>query len=174
MTLKLKAYVTQEDVLLGTLTVKETISYSAHLRLPTSMSKEEVNSIIDGTIIEMGLQDCADRLIGNWHFRGISGGEKKRLSIALEILTRPRLLFLDEPTSGLDSASAFFVVQTLRNVARDGRTVISSIHQPSSEVFALFDDLFLLSGGETVYFGEAKSAIEVYKVVILTCDPLLE
>jgi len=156
-----QAYVTQEDVLLGTLTVKETVSYSAHLRLPTSMSKEEVNSLIDGTIIEMGLQDCADRLIGNWHLRGISGGEKKRLSIALEILTMPRLLFLDEPTSGLDSASAFFVVQTLRNVARDGRTVISSIHQPSSEVFALFDDLFLLSGGETVYFGEAKSAIEV-------------
>lgn len=157
-----QAYVTQEDVLLGTLTVKETVSYSAHLRLPTSMSKEEVNSLVDGTIIEMGLQDCADRLIGNWHLRGISGGEKKRLSIALEILTMPRLLFLDEPTSGLDSASAFFVVQTLRNVARDGRTVISSIHQPSSEVFTLFDDLFLLSGGETVYFGEAKSAIEVH------------
>ena len=158
---KLQAYVTQEDVLLGTLTVKETISYSAHLRLPTTMTKEEISSIVDGTIIEMGLQDCADRLIGNWHLRGISGGEKKRLSIALEILTRPRLLFLDEPTSGLDSASAFFVVQTLRNVARDGRTVISSIHQPSSEVFALFDDLFLLSGGETVYFGEAKMAVEV-------------
>ena len=157
-----QAYVTQEDVLLGTLTVKETVSYSAHLRLPTSMSKEEINNLVDGTIIEMGLQDCADRLIGNWHLRGISGGEKKRLSIALEILTMPRLLFLDEPTSGLDSASAFFVVQTLRNVARDGRTVISSIHQPSSEVFTLFDDLFLLSGGETVYFGEAKSAIEVH------------
>lgn len=89
----------------------------------------------------MGLQDCADRLIGNWHLRGISGGEKKRVSIALEILTRPRLLFLHEPTSGLDSASAFFVIQTLRNIAFDGRTVISSIHQPSSEVFALFDDL---------------------------------
>ncbi|KAL2329214.1 hypothetical protein Fmac_022641 [Flemingia macrophylla] len=163
------AYVTQEDVLLGTLTVKETISYSAHLRLPTSMSKEEVDSIINGTIIEMGLQDCADRLIGNWHLRGISGGEKKRLSIALEILTRPRLLFLDEPTSGLDSASAFFVVQTLRNVARDGRTVISSIHQPSSEVFALFDDLFLLSGGETVYFGETKSAIEFFAEAGFPC-----
>ncbi|XP_004505644.1 ABC transporter G family member 15-like [Cicer arietinum] len=163
------AYVTQEDVLLGTLTVKETVSYSAHLRLPTTMSKEEVNGIIDGTIIEMGLQDCADRLIGNWHLRGISGGEKKRLSIALEILTRPRLLFLDEPTSGLDSASAFFVVQTLRNVARDGRTVISSIHQPSSEVFALFDDLFLLSGGETVYFGEAKMAIEFFAEAGFPC-----
>ncbi|XP_058730325.1 ABC transporter G family member 15-like [Vicia villosa] len=163
------AYVTQEDVLLGTLTVRETITYSAHLRLPTSMSKEEVSGIIEGTIIEMGLQDCADRLIGNWHLRGISGGEKKRLSIALEILTRPRLLFLDEPTSGLDSASAFFVVQTLRNVARDGRTVISSIHQPSSEVFALFDDLFLLSGGETVYFGEAKLAIEFFAEAGFPC-----
>ncbi|KAI5387967.1 ABC transporter G family member 15 [Lathyrus oleraceus] len=163
------AYVTQEDVLLGTLTVRETITYSAHLRLPTSMAKEDVSGIIEGTIIEMGLQDCADRLIGNWHLRGISGGEKKRLSIALEILTRPRLLFLDEPTSGLDSASAFFVVQTLRNVARDGRTVISSIHQPSSEVFALFDDLFLLSGGETVYFGEAKLAIEFFAEAGFPC-----
>jgi ABC-type multidrug transport system ATPase subunit len=159
--LKLQAYVTQEDVLLGTLTVKETITYSAHLRLPSTMSKEEISGLVDGTIIETGLQDCADRLIGNWHLRGISGGESKRTSIALEILTKPRLLFLDEPTSGLDSASAFFVVQILRSLARDGRTVISSIHQPSSEVFALFDDLFLLSGGETVYFGEAKTAIEV-------------
>ncbi|XP_043692579.1 ABC transporter G family member 15-like isoform X2 [Telopea speciosissima] len=156
------AYVTQEDVLLGTLTVKETITYSAHLRLPSTMSKEEIDEVVEGTIMEMGLQECADRMIGNWHLRGISGGEKKRVSIALEILTRPRLLFLDEPTSGLDSASAFFVIQTLRNVARDGRTVISSIHQPSSEVFALFDDLFLLSGGETVYFGAAKMAVEFF------------
>ncbi|KAI3706745.1 hypothetical protein L6452_24684 [Arctium lappa] len=156
------AYVTQEDVLMGTLSVRETITYSAHLRLPTTMTNEEIQDTIDGTIMEMGLADCADRLVGNWHLRGISGGEKKRLSIALEILVRPRLLFLDEPTSGLDSASAFFVAHALRSVARDGRTVISSIHQPSSEVFALFDDLFLLSGGETVYFGEAKDAIEFF------------
>ncbi|KAJ9542592.1 hypothetical protein OSB04_029098 [Centaurea solstitialis] len=153
------AYVTQEDVLMGTLTVRETITYSAYLRLPTSLTSEEVKDIIEGTIMEMGLEDCADSLIGNWHLRGLSGGEKKRLSIALEILVRPRLMFLDEPTTGLDSASAFFVVQALKSVARDGRTVVSSIHQPSSEVFALFDDLFLLSGGEAVYFGEAKDAI---------------
>lgn len=157
---------TQEDVLLGTLTVRETITYSAHLRLPSTMTEEAIRSHVEGTILELGLQDCADTLIGNWHLRGISGGEKKRLSIALEILTRPRLLFLDEPTSGLDSASAFFVIQTLRNIAGDGRTVISSIHQPSSEVFALFDDLFLLSSGETVYFGEAKSAVEVCEEII--------
>ncbi|KAI9074854.1 hypothetical protein K1719_043162 [Acacia pycnantha] len=164
-----KAYVTQEDILLGTLTVRETISYSAKLRLPSTMTKEEVNDIVEGTIMEMGLQQCADRPIGNWHLRGISGGEKKRLSIALEILTRPSLLFLDEPTSGLDSASAFFVVQTLRNIAHDGRTVISSIHQPSSEVFALFDDLFLLSGGQTVFFGAAKMAVEFFAKAGFPC-----
>ncbi|KAL1803074.1 hypothetical protein ACET3Z_031721 [Daucus carota] len=157
------AYVTQEDVLLGTLTVRETITYSAHLRLPPTMTGAEVNGIIEGTIMELGLEDCADTLIGNWQLRGVSGGEKKRVSIALEILVRPRILFLDEPTSGLDSASAFFVVQALKSVARDGRTVISSIHQPSSEVFALFDDLFLLSGGEVCYFGEAKMAVKFFE-----------
>uniref|UniRef100_A0A6N2MI10 ABC transporter domain-containing protein n=1 Tax=Salix viminalis TaxID=40686 RepID=A0A6N2MI10_SALVM len=164
------AYVTQEDVLLGTLTVRETITYSANLRLPDTMTKEEIDDVVEGTISEMGLQDCSDRMVGKWHLRGISGGEKKRLSIAIEILTRPHLLFLDEPTSGLDSASSFFVIQTLRNIARDGRTIISSIHQPSSEVFALFDDLFLLSGGETVYFGDAKMTVED---VPKSADPLM-
>ncbi|XP_011080364.1 ABC transporter G family member 12 [Sesamum indicum] len=158
----LVAYVTQEDVFLGTLTVRETIAYSALLRLPSNTTKDVINDTIENTIAEMGLEECADTLIGNWHLRGISGGEKKRLSIALEIITQPRLLFLDEPTSGLDSASAFFVVQALRNVARSGRTIISSIHQPSSEVFALFDDLLLLSSGETIYFGEAAMAIEFF------------
>ncbi|CAN1282212.1 ABC transporter G family member 11 [Linum perenne] len=130
------AYVTQDDNLIGTLTVRETISYSARLRLPDKMPWSEKRALIESTIVEMGLQDCADTVIGNWHLRGISGGEKRRVSIALEILMRPRLLFLDEPTSGLDSASAFFVTQTLRGLSRDGRTVIASIHQPSSEFFA--------------------------------------
>ncbi|KAL9261322.1 ABC transporter G family member 15-like protein [Drosera capensis] len=166
----LVAYVTQEDIMLGTLTVRETIAYSAHLRLPPTLSKEEVDEIVEGTIIEMGLQECANTLIGNWHLRGISGGEKKRLSIAIEILTRPSLLCLDEPTSGLDSAAAFFVAQLLRNLAKDGnRTIITSIHQPSSEVFSLFDDLYLLSNGETVYFGEAKSALEFFAQAGFPC-----
>ncbi|XP_031122874.1 ABC transporter G family member 15-like isoform X2 [Ipomoea triloba] len=163
------AYVTQEDVLLGTLTPREAITYSAKLRLPTTMTNQDIKEIVEGTIMEMGLLDCADRLVGNWQLRGISGGEKKRLSIALEILVRPRILFLDEPTSGLDSASAFFVVQALKNICRDGRTVVSSIHQPSSEVFALFDDLYLLSGGETVYFGEAKNAVQFFAEAGFPC-----
>ena len=100
--LPFQAYVTQDDTLIGTLTVRETISYSARLRLPDMMRQEEKRALVEGTIVEMGLQDCADTVIGNWHLRGISGGEKRRVSIALEILMRPRLLFLDEPTSGLD------------------------------------------------------------------------
>ncbi|OAY85969.1 ABC transporter G family member 11, partial [Ananas comosus] len=165
------AYVTQDDNLIGTLTVRETISYSAQLRLPDKMAREEKRALVEGTISEMGLQDCADTVIGNWHLRGISGGEKRRVSIALEILMRPRLLFLDEPTSGLDSASAFFVIQTLRSLARDGRTVIASIHQPSSEVFELFDYLYLLSGGKTVYFGKASEAHEFFAQAGLPCPP---
>ena len=93
---------TQDDNLIGTLTVRETISYSARLRLPDKMPWSEKRALVESTIIEMGLQDCADTVVGNWHLRGISGGEKRRVSIALEILMRPRLLFLDEPTSGLD------------------------------------------------------------------------
>ncbi|KAK6787778.1 hypothetical protein RDI58_016303 [Solanum bulbocastanum] len=152
------AYVTQDDTLIGTLTVRETIYYSAQLRLPDRMPLSEKRTLVESTITQMGLQDCADTFIGNWHLRSISGGEKRRVSIALAILMRPRLLFLDEPTSGLDSASAFFVTQILHCLSRDGRTVIASIHQPSSEVFELFDRLYLLSGGKTVYFGQASEA----------------
>lgn len=166
------AYVTQDDNLIGTLTVRETIMYSARLRLPDEMEKESKRALVEGTIVEMGLQDCADTMIGNWHLRGISGGEKRRVSIALEILMRPRLLFLDEPTSGLDSASAFFVTQTLRGLSRDGRTVVASIHQPSSEVFELFDQLYLLSGGKTVFFGKASKAYEFFSEAGFPCPSL--
>ncbi|KAG9442028.1 hypothetical protein H6P81_017882 [Aristolochia fimbriata] len=166
------AYVTQDDNLIGTLTVRETISYSARLRLSDKMPWSEKQALVESTIIEMGLQDCADTVIGNWHLRGISGGEKRRVSIALEILMRPRLLFLDEPTSGLDSASAFFVTQTLRGLSRDGRTVIASIHQPSSEVFELFDRLYLLSGGKTVYFGKVAEACEFFAQAGFPCPAL--
>ncbi len=93
---------TQSDDLIATLTVHEYLNFSANLRLPSSISRAEKKVIVDTTMHEMGLHECANIHVGNWHLRGLSGGEKRRLSIALEILTRPRLLFLDEPTSGLD------------------------------------------------------------------------
>ncbi|KAJ0098964.1 hypothetical protein Patl1_20479 [Pistacia atlantica] len=142
-----------EDYFLGTLAVRETLTHSAQLRLPSEMTN---NEIVEETIIKMGLQDCAENKNGNWHSREISKGEKRRLSISIEILTQPQVLFLDEVTSGLDSASAFFVLQVLRKIAHDGR-----IHQPSSHLFDLFDDLLLLSCGETIYFGDAKFVVKV-------------
>ncbi|KAJ6304046.1 hypothetical protein OIU77_017845 [Salix suchowensis] len=163
------SYVTQEDFFLGTLTVRETITYSAQLRLPRKTTKQEIGSVVKNIIMEMGLQDCADTKIGNWHSRGISTGEKKRLSIGVETLTNPHVLFLDEPTTGLDSASAFFVIRALRNMAYDGKAVICSIHQPSSDVFSLLDDLLLLSAGETVYFGEAKMAVKFFAEAGFPC-----
>jgi len=160
----LQSYVTQEDYFLGTLTVKETLTYAARLRLPSDMSRNEINKVVTNVLAEMGLEDSAESRLGNWHLRGISSGEKRRLSIGIEILTQPRVMFLDEPTSGLDSAASFYVISSLSNIAHDGRIVICSIHQPSGEVFNLFDDLVLLAGGEAVYFGQATMAVKVRKL----------
>ncbi|XP_038693212.1 ABC transporter G family member 15-like isoform X2 [Tripterygium wilfordii] len=161
--------VTQEEVFLGTLTVKETLTYSAHLSLPSTMTMKERNKVVEDTITKMGLEYCADTRIGNRSSRGISSGEKRRLSISVQILKRPRVLFLDEPTSGLDSAAAFFVICTLRNIACNGTIVVCSIHQPSTDVFQLFDDLLLLASGETVYLGEAEAALEFFAEAGFPC-----
>ncbi|XP_025604374.2 ABC transporter G family member 15 [Arachis hypogaea] len=155
-------YVTQEDYFLGTLTVRETLTYAAHLRLAANKSKDEIDKVVVKTLDEMGLKECAESRLGNWHSRGISKGEKRRLSIGIEILTQPHILLLDEPTSGLDSAAAFFVISSLTSIAHNGRIVLCSIHQLSSEVFNLFDDLVLLAAGETVYFGERTNAIKFF------------
>ncbi|PHT30019.1 ABC transporter G family member 11 [Capsicum baccatum] len=155
------AYVTQDETLLATLTVKEAVYYSAQLQLPVSMTKSEKKQIAEQTIKEMGLQDAMNTRIGGFGNKGISGGEKRRLSVCMEILTRPKLLFLDEPTSGLDSAASYYVMSGISR-QRQGRTIIASIHQPSAEVFNLFHSLCLLSSGRTVYFGPASSAIEFF------------
>ncbi|XP_009763606.1 ABC transporter G family member 1-like [Nicotiana sylvestris] len=165
------AYVTQDDTLLATLTVKEAIYYSAELQLPNSMPKSERKKIADITIKEMGLQDAMETRIGGWSGKGISGGQKRRVSICMEILTRPKLLFLDEPTSGLDSAASYYVMKTIASQCK-GRTIVASIHQPSAEVFALFHSLCLLSSGRTVYFGPASAAIEFFALSGFPCPTL--
>lgn len=158
-----QAYVTQDDTLMTTLTVKEAVYYSAQLQLPDSMTRSEKKERAETTIREMGLQDAMNTRIGGWSVKGLSGGQKRRVSICIEILTRPRLLFLDEPTSGLDSAASYHVMSRIIKLARhDGITVLASIHQPSGEVFDLFHNLCLLSSGKTVYFGSASLAKEVY------------
>ncbi|RRT65801.1 hypothetical protein B296_00014202, partial [Ensete ventricosum] len=157
-----KAYVTQDDILMTTLTVREAVYYSAQLQLPKTMTTSEKRERAETTIRDMGLQAAMDaRIGGNLSSAGISGGQKRRVSICIQILTRPKLLFLDEPTSGLDSAASYHVMNRIVNLAKhDGRTVLASIHQPGSDVFALFDDLCLLSDGKTVYFGPTSGTNE--------------
>ncbi|XP_062149090.1 ABC transporter G family member 1-like [Alnus glutinosa] len=167
------AYVTQDDSLMTTLTVREAVYYSAQLQLPDSMSRSEKKERAEMTIREMGLQNSMDTRIGGLSVKGLSGGQKRRVSICIEILTRPKLLFLDEPTSGLDSAASFHVMSRITKLAhQDGRTVIASIHQPSSEVFELFSNLCLLSTGMTVYFGPVSMAEEFFASKGFPCPTL--
>ncbi|KAM7474859.1 hypothetical protein LguiB_022102 [Lonicera macranthoides] len=167
------AYVTQDDTLITTLTVREAVYYSAQLQLPNSMSKSEKKERADTTIREMGLQDCTNTRIGGWGVKGLSGGQKRRVSICIEILTHPKLLFLDEPTSGLDSAASYYVMSRITHPSnREGRTIITSIHQPCSEVFALFNNLCLLSSGRTVYFGPASSTNAFFSANGFPCPTL--
>ncbi|KAK7319446.1 hypothetical protein RJT34_04167 [Clitoria ternatea] len=168
-------YVTQDDAMLSTLTAGETLHYSAQLQFPDSMSIAEKKERAEMTLREMGLQDAINTRVGGWGFKGLSGGQRRRLSICIEILTRPRLLFLDEPTSGLDSAASYYVMSRIVCLnQRDGihRTIVASIHQPSSEVFALFHDLCLLSSGETVYFGPASDANQFFASNGFPCPSL--
>ncbi|KAF9607924.1 hypothetical protein IFM89_003738 [Coptis chinensis] len=167
------AYVTQDDTLITTLTVREAVYYSALLQLPDSMSRSEKRKRADTTIKEMGLQDAMNTRIGGWGNKGLSGGQKRRVSICIEILTRPKLLFLDEPTSGLDSAASYHIMKRIAGLAKqDGRTVVASIHQPSSEVFELFHNLCLLSYGKTVYFGPASTAEEFFLLNGFPCPTM--
>ncbi|KAF7127180.1 hypothetical protein RHSIM_Rhsim11G0138000 [Rhododendron simsii] len=167
------AYVTQDETLITTLTVKEAVYYSAQLQLPNSMTKSEKKERAEMTIREMGLQDSMNTRIGGWGAKGLSGGQKRRVSICIEILTRPKLLFLDEPTSGLDSAASYYVMSRITKLEqREGRTIITSIHQPSSEVFGLFTNLCLLSSGRVVYFGCANATNEFFASNGFPCPTL--
>lgn len=108
---------------------------------------------------QIGLKKCEHTMIGQTGIiKGLSGGEKKRLSFAAEVLTNPSLMFCDEPTSGLDSFMALNVVQVLKAMAQNGKTVICTIHQPSSEVYALFDKLLLLAEGRVAFLGSPEEA----------------
>ncbi|AQK90098.1 ABC-2 type transporter family protein [Zea mays] len=150
------AFVRQEDLFFSQLTVRETLSLAAELQLPDLWAPERKESYVNDLLLRMGLVNCADSIVGDAKVRGISGGEKKRLSLACELIASPSVIFADEPTTGLDAFQAEKVMETLRQLAQDGHTVICSIHQPRGSVYGKFDDIVLLSDGETVYMGPAK------------------
>ncbi|GAM25684.1 hypothetical protein SAMD00019534_088590 [Acytostelium subglobosum LB1] len=155
-------YVTQSDTLSPSMTVRETLTFYARLKMPRDMPHEEKMKKVDDVIQEVGLKRCANTLVGNDKIRGISGGERRRVTIAIELLTGPSLLFLDEPTSGLDASTSLSVIKAIKRLANSGRTIICTIHQPRSNIFDLFDKLLLLAEGSTIYYGFGATAVHYF------------
>ncbi|KAK4507275.1 hypothetical protein PRZ48_001010 [Zasmidium cellare] len=166
-------FVDQEDTMLPTLTVHETILDSALLRLPKSMSRASKEQKVEDVERQLGIYNIRHQVIGSEETgRGISGGEKRRVGIACELVTSPSILFLDEPTSGLDAFNAFNVVECLVHLVKSyNRTVVFTIHQPRSNIVALFDRLILLAEGRTVYSGPFKECQSYFDNIGYACPP---
>ncbi|XP_008554320.1 protein white [Microplitis demolitor] len=164
------AYVQQDDLFVGTLTVEEHLLFQAMVRMdrhiPYKQRVERVNDVIS----ELALTKCRKTIIGvPGRVKGLSGGEMKRLSFASEVLTNPPLMFCDEPTSGLDSFMAHQVVSVLKALAAQGKTIIATLHQPSSELFALFDRILLMAEGRVAFMGTAEQAFTFFKSMGAVC-----
>lgn len=165
------SYVAQEDALLGSFTVMETLMMAAKLTLsPEKCTKNTIRQQVDFVMGEMGLQSCRDTIVGDIYRKGLSGGQKRRLSVAIELLSNPSILLMDEPTSGLDSNSAFHTIRYIQKLCqRDNKSTICTIHQPSSRVFSMFDDVMFLTEGAVVYFGSGIQAREYFTLLGHEC-----
>ncbi|KAJ2505251.1 hypothetical protein IWW47_002133, partial [Coemansia sp. RSA 2052] len=168
---RVTAYVQQDDLMHPLLTVQETLSYASKLRLPNSQyTPERKTERVNTVIRQLRLEAARNTKIGDAATRGVSGGERKRVSIGTELLTDPRLLFLDEPTSGLDSNSSELVVELVKKISVDqGIATLMTIHQPSARIFNIFDKVILLSQGRIVYFGPTATAIEYFAGIGYQC-----
>ncbi|KND02196.1 uncharacterized protein SPPG_02683 [Spizellomyces punctatus DAOM BR117] len=156
------AYVQQSDQLLPYLTVRETLRYAARLRLPNDMPRSQKYKLVEDVILELGLKECADTIVGDEWRKGISGGEKRRVSVGVQLLLNPSIIFMDEPTTGLDAFTSHSLIETLVSLCRKGRTICVSIHQPRSDIFDLFDSIVLLSRGDLVYSGARATVLDYF------------
>lgn len=152
------AFVKQESTFFPHMTVRETLAFRVELKLGSLLSKTAQAERVEELIQELKLEKAADTIVGDAKVRGVSGGERRRLAIACELISSPSVIFLDEPTSGLDSTAATSLVSVLRSLADSGKTIVAVIHQPSQYVFSAFDDLLLVSEGKQMYFGETSKA----------------
>ncbi len=165
------AFIEQEVTFFPHMTVKETLDFQVELKMGAVLrTKKERDELVQVLIDQLGLTKSANTIVGNAKVRGLSGGERKRLSIACEMISSPPVIFLDEPTSGLDSYQAAQVIETLRRLADQGKTIVSVIHQPSQHVFQLFDDLLLLSEGRLMYFGEVSKVRQYMSDLGYECE----
>lgn len=161
-------FVHQSEVFFHTMTVREHLTFAAAMRLKDMPEAERAGRVED-QIAKLGLEKCRDTTImSTLKSKGISGGEKKRLAFAGSTIHHPHLFLADEPTTGLDSSSAREAVAAMKNMA--GTTVVCTIHQPSSEIFYMFDKLLLLAeGGRVAYFGTPKKCIKFFDSLSVEC-----
>nr|CAB3451520.1 unnamed protein product [Digitaria exilis] len=160
---KIIGFVPQDDIVHGNLTVEENLWFNARCRLSADMSKADKVLVVERVIESLGLQAIRDSLVGTVEQRGISGGQRKRVNVGLEMVMEPSVLILDEPTSGLDSASSLLLLRALRREALEGVNISMVVHQPSYTLYRMFDDLILLAkGGMTVYHGPVKKVEEYF------------
>ncbi|XP_072265876.1 ATP-binding cassette sub-family G member 5 [Pyxicephalus adspersus] len=155
------SYVLQHDSLLSYLTIRETLTYTALLALQKH-SKDAIKKKVDSVMAELSLTHSADTVIGGRVFNGISSGERRRVSIAAQLIQDPKIILLDEPTTGLDAMTANHIVLLLSELARKDRIVIISIHQPRSELFRIFDKIAIMSCGELVFCGNPQEMITFF------------
>lgn len=162
-------YVMQQDILIETLTVRETLEFAANLKL--DVSDEEKKERIQFIVKKFKLERCLDTVVGGNLLKGISGGERKRTSVAFELISNPSVLVLDEPTSGLDSLTSFIIIRYLKRCSTlEGKTVFMTIHQPNTEIYELFDKLMLMVEGKFIYQGPARDAVDYFnRNFNLTC-----
>ncbi|KAH7041397.1 uncharacterized protein B0I36DRAFT_312757 [Microdochium trichocladiopsis] len=153
---KLIGYVPQDDIVLPELTVFENILHSARIRLPRTWADEDIKSHVQSVVDCLELPHVRDSLVGSVGKPVISGGQRKRVSIGMELAAAPMAIFLDEPTSGLDATAASSIMRTLKALATLGMTVIVIIHQPRREIFEMIDNLILLGKGQTIYEGAER------------------
>jgi len=158
---RISGYVPQEDIFPGYLTVYEHLLFHAVLRCPASLEDSDVRRRVHTVLNVLDLNKCAQSRIGDEFNRGLSGGEKRRLSLAEELLIQPAILFLDEPTTGLDSSSAKSILFALNEYSRHGTTVLMSLHQPSVSLYRILDNVIVLSKGKVIFDGP-PSAVPLY------------
>ncbi|KXJ69920.1 hypothetical protein RP20_CCG025406 [Aedes albopictus] len=157
---RLSGFVHQDDLFVGSLTVTEHMYFMAKLKLDRTVNRSTINRLIEELLERTGLSKCASTRIGEvGEGKMLSGGEKKRLAFATELLTKPTILFCDEPTTGLDSFSAQNLVSTLQLLAKRGTAIICTIHQPSSQLFSMFDQVMLMADGRVAFAGKPNDAL---------------
>lgn len=161
---KMSCYIQQDDRLQGLLTVSENMALAADLKLPTKMDKYEKGEVIEDILTNLGLYEHM-----NTRASQLSGGQRKRLSIALELINNPLIMFLDEPTTGLDSSSCSQVVQLCQSLAHQGRTIVCTVHQPSASLFSIFDQVYVLAAGQCLYQGTTRNLVPYLEQAGVPC-----